>query len=109
MKATNIILFSILTAFSSLFPSCSTPDDSITVMSYNIRMGIANDGDNSWENRKPATPAMLADCAPDVFGVQEAFDFQLEYIGKARPEYKYVGVGRDDGMKKGECMAVLEL
>ena len=28
--------------------------ESITVMSYNIRYGAAKDGDNSWENRRPA-------------------------------------------------------
>ena len=106
MKKKIFILFTILSAVSMLFSSCSEPETCITVMSYNIRMGVAEDGDNSWENRKAATPAMLADCAPDVFGVQEAFDFQLDYIEQTSPAYKWVGVGRDDGKTKGECMAV---
>lgn len=106
MKKTNLLLFAICAAIASILSSCASEDEKITVMSYNIRLGIADDGDNSWDNRKAATPAMLAECAPDVFGVQEAFDFQLEYIEQTRPAYKYVGVGRDDGDKKGECMAV---
>lgn len=106
MKKTVFVFFSFLSSVCVLLSSCSSQNDSITVMSYNVRLGVANDGENSWENRKAATPAMLTDCAPDVFGVQEAFDFQLEYIEQASPVYKWVGVGRDDGKKKGECMAV---
>ena len=45
---------------------------SVRVMSYNVRLGVANDGDNAWEIRKDATPAMLRDIRPAVFGVQEA-------------------------------------
>ena len=78
----------------------------IRVMSYNIRLGVANDGDNSWDIRKPATPAMLRDIKPDVFGVQEAYGFQIDYIVEQCPEYKAVGVGRDDGVEKGEHMSV---
>ena len=78
----------------------------IRVMSYNIRLGVADDGENSWENRREATPAMLRDIRPDVFGVQEAFDFQIAYILENCPEYKAVGVGRDDGVELGEHMSV---
>lgn len=78
----------------------------IKVMSYNVRMGIAEDGKNSWENRKAATPAMIKDVAPDIFGVQEAFDFQLAYITDNCPDYKCIGVGREDGVSKGEHMSI---
>ena len=79
---------------------------SIRVMSYNIRLGVAKDGDNAWEIRKDATPAMLRDIHPAVFGVQEAYDFQIAYILEQCPEYKAVGVGRDDGRSEGEHMSV---
>ena len=80
--------------------------ESITVMSYNIRYGAAKDGDNSWENRRPATPAMLADKAPAVFGVQEALKSQIDYINAECPQYGSIGVGREDGKSKGEHMSV---
>ena len=51
-----------------------TRDYDLKVMSYNIRMGTAKDGTNSWEYRYPATAMMIQDQKPDVFGVQEAFD-----------------------------------
>lgn len=87
--------------------ACPTePCEPIRVMSYNVRLGIAKDGENSWEIRKIATPAMLEDLHPDVFGVQEAFQFQIDYILQECPEYRAVGVGRDDGSEKGEHMSV---
>lgn len=79
---------------------------SVRVMSYNVRLGVAKDGDNAWDKRKSATPAMLKDIRPAVFGVQEAYDFQIRYILEACPEYKAVGVGRDDGKSGGEHMSV---
>lgn len=78
----------------------------LKVMSYNMRMGTANDGTNSWKWRYPATALMLDDQEPDIFGVQEAFDFQIEFILENLRHYKSVGVGRDDGKSKGEHMSI---
>jgi len=78
----------------------------LRVMSYNIRLGVAADSSNHWDIRKPATPAMLDDIRPDVFGVQEAFDFQINYILEKCPRFKAVGVGREDGISEGEHMSV---
>lgn len=82
-----------------LFACISLSAKQITVMSYNMRYGEAKDGANSWENRKPATPAMLNDCAPDVFGVQECLPFQAEWILSQCPQYDGYGLGRNDGVK----------
>ncbi|MBP5720505.1 MAG: hypothetical protein J6W82_05515 [Bacteroidales bacterium] len=79
---------------------------SIRVMSYNIRNSKAKDGDNAWEVRRPATPAMILDVHPEVFGIQEAYQDQVDYILENCPDYKMVGVGRDDGVQKGEQMSV---
>ncbi len=80
-----------------------TPE--LKVMSYNIRMGTANDGTNSWSLRFMATKEMLDDQKPDVFGVQEAFDFQVNFI-EEMCGYESVGVGREDGKKDGEHMSI---
>lgn len=79
---------------------------SLTVMSYNIRNGEANDGTNSWQFRAPATAEMIMDQMPDVFGVQEAYLYQVKFIEEFCRGYKSVGVGRDDGKKKGEYMSI---
>lgn len=104
--------FAILLASLLLFP-CSldarksqegVPE--LKVMSYNIRLGVANDGTNSWKYRCPATIGMLNAQKPDVFGVQEAHDFQIAFIEEFAREYKSVGVGREDGKKEGEHMSI---
>ena len=78
----------------------------LPVMSFNVRYGTAKDGDFVWENRKDAACAMILDKHPAVFGVQEALDFQLTYFEEHCPGYRYVGVGREDGLHEGEHMAV---
>ena len=91
--------------FIPLCCSCAKPDG-LRVMSYNIRYASAQDGENDWTLRRPATIAMLDDISPDCFGVQEALDCQLDYIVEQVPDYKYVGVGREDGIKRGETAAI---
>ncbi|MBR6933503.1 MAG: endonuclease/exonuclease/phosphatase family protein [Bacteroidales bacterium] len=78
----------------------------LTVMSYNIRNGEAKDGTNSWEFRYPASAMMLDDQKPDIFGVQEAYLYQVKYLTEFPGYYKSVGVGRDDGKTKGEYMSI---
>lgn len=77
----------------------------IKVLSYNIRT-LADDGDNSWKHRRHATRNMLNVHMPDVFGLQEAMSAHLKYIDRWIPRYDRVGVGRDDGKKRGEVMAI---
>ena len=92
-----------LLAFSS--QSCKKVEP-LPVMSFNVRYGSADDGDYVWPNRRDAACAMINDQRPAVFGVQEALDFQLDYFQENCPGYKYVGVGREDGIHDGEHMAV---
>lgn len=96
----KVIAF-VLAIFPALFFSVSeakphSGNKSLTVMSYNIRYGSAEDGPNSWDIRKPATVSMIKDQAPDVMGVQEAFSFQIEYITENCPDYGFVGISRLD-------------
>lgn len=79
--------------------------DGLKVMSYNIRLGSANDGTNSWAMRYIATGEMLEDQKPDVFGVQEALEYQVRFI-EEMCGYESVGVGRDNGKKEGEYMSI---
>ena len=81
--------------------------DELKVMSYNIRVGTSRDGTNSWEFRYVATAEMFKDQAPDIMGLQEALESQVRFIEENFRNYKSVGVGRDDGKKKGEFMSIL--
>ncbi len=84
----------------------SEKDVEIKYISYNIRYGTADDGDNAWDIRKSATKEMIEREQPDVLGLQEALIGQLQYIDSNFPQYNRVGVGRDDGKEEGEFMAV---
>lgn len=96
----------ILVALLPLLPACKQESVTLKVMSYNIRYGTADDGEHVWPNRCEAAAAMINDQLPAAFGVQEALDFQLEYLQQNCPSYSYVGVGREDGEHDGEHMAV---
>lgn len=104
----RILLFALaaLVAFPQISDAKKKESDGLKVMSYNIRYGSAEDGTNSWKYRWPATIAMLNDVQPDVFGVQEALDFQLTHVSEMARNYKNVGVGREDGKHDGEHMAI---
>jgi len=79
----------------------------IKAMSFNIRTANAKDGTNSWEFRADAVLEMIQDQAPDVLGMQEALLRQVEPLIYFLDDYKWVGVGREDGKKDGEIMAIL--
>ncbi len=101
----------ILAAALSLVPWISSAKkvsgpDTLSVISFNIRMGEGKDGTNSWQFRCPATIYMLRDKQPDIFGLQEAYDYQVLFIRENMLDYKSVGVGREDGKHEGEHMSI---
>ena len=79
----------------------------LAVMTFNIRYGTANDGENRWTNRRDTLFALLRKENPDLIGLQEALRFQVDEILAAVPGYAVVGVGRDDGRAAGEMSAIL--
>lgn len=79
----------------------------LDVMSFNIRYGTANDGENSWDHRREMVVDVLRRHEPDVVGLQEALLFQIEEILEALPGYAMIGAGRDDGKLLGEFSAIL--
>jgi endonuclease/exonuclease/phosphatase family metal-dependent hydrolase len=78
----------------------------LRVMTFNIRNGLAQDGDNHWRNRKAFVCDVIRQCSPDVLGVQEAYRFQLDEFNQSLPQYGEIGVGREGGVK-GEYSAIL--
>jgi endonuclease/exonuclease/phosphatase family metal-dependent hydrolase len=79
----------------------------LTVMSFNIRYGTANDGPDRWELRRDQMFALIKNQNPDVIGLQEALHFQIDEMLAALPDYRMVGVGRSDGGQGGEYAAIL--
>jgi endonuclease/exonuclease/phosphatase family metal-dependent hydrolase len=79
----------------------------LRVMSFNIRYGSANDGENHWKNRRETVFDVLRNHRPDIVGLQEALDFQIAEIRKALAKYGQIGVAREDGKTDGEYSAIL--
>ena len=79
----------------------------LRVMTFNIRYGTANDGENHWNKRDHLVKAVIADHQPDIIGLQEALSFQLEELAHEFTQYTRIGVGRSDGVSTGEHCAIL--
>lgn len=75
-------------------------------MTYNIRYANVNDGDNQWEKRKEYLSDQIEFYAPDVIGIQEGLQLQVNYLNARLAEYDFIGVGRNDGKNKGEYCAI---
>jgi endonuclease/exonuclease/phosphatase family metal-dependent hydrolase len=76
-------------------------------MSFNIRYGTANDGDDHWTLRREFLYDVMRQADADLVGLQEALDVQIAALLQALPQYGVVGVGRDDGRARGEYAAIL--
>lgn len=81
------------------------PDD-VRVMSYNIRYGSANDGENSWSKRKAFLIETINAFNPDLLGTQETLASQRDDLVAGLKGYGMLAVGRDDGKESGEMMAL---
>ena len=74
---------------------------SLKMMTYNIRLDVAVDGENNWSHRKEFFTSQIEFYEPDVFGIQEASPNQVIDISNALFQYNHIGIGRE-GVEKGE-------
>jgi endonuclease/exonuclease/phosphatase family metal-dependent hydrolase len=93
----------------------SVPDDQTAyhaarIITFNILNLNSNKFEpaNYWENRGPYLADHLMDLNPDIFGVQEAYLAQLEFLNATltNRNYTWSGVGRNDGLLAGEFAAI---
>ena len=115
----NHILFPLLIV-AALVSSCQSDEDPnyepngyekisyYKIISFNVRYSSAPeiDGDNRWELRRDASVKMVAKHKPLVMGLQEACPDQIDFLDLNLTGYKHIGVGRDDGKRAGEMMAI---
>ena len=107
MSSRSLLLVLLLMTGAPSIAAQAPVTEPLAVMSFNIRYGTANDGENRWENRREALFALLRAEDADVIGLQEALYSQIQEILVAVPGYAAAGVGRDDGRTKGEFSAIL--
>jgi endonuclease/exonuclease/phosphatase family metal-dependent hydrolase len=94
-KMKNILFF-----IASLTIFCANAQN-LKVMTYNIRLDVAVDGENDWTHRKDFFTSQIQFYEPDIFGVQEATPPQVIDIATALSQYSAIGIGRE-GVGKGE-------
>jgi endonuclease/exonuclease/phosphatase family metal-dependent hydrolase len=86
----------------------------LRVMSFNIRFSKAGHSEaaseNNWADakhpRRERAIRVIQENSPDLVGVQEARESQVEDLKKALPEYAFYGIGRDDGETGGEFTGI---
>ncbi|MEM7125342.1 MAG: endonuclease/exonuclease/phosphatase family protein [Chloroflexota bacterium] len=75
-------------------------------ISYNIRCNTTVDGENAWPFRRERVASLLQLYRPDLLGLQEVLQEQLDYLVAALPEFGWIGAGRDDGQMAGEYVPI---
>ena len=102
-QLTKMIILAVMLAFVQ-----GATAQELKIISFNIRYNSWDniDGENGWPNRKAAVAKMILEERPAAIGLQEALIDQLQYLDSNLPGYKRIGVGRDDGIIKGEFMAI---
>ena len=100
-KIKIIIVSVIVFCFSSHLEG----QNSINVMSFNIRYNNPSDGINQWENRKDWVTDLINYREIDLLGTQEVTYTQLMDMKERLPLYDVVGIGREGG-NKGEFSAI---
>ncbi|WPP51262.1 endonuclease/exonuclease/phosphatase family protein [Catalinimonas niigatensis] len=81
-------------------------EQTINVMSYNIRYDNPGDSAHAWPYRKERVANLIAYHEADLLGLQEALEHQVQYLDSALNDLDWVGVGRDDGQSQGEFSPV---
>jgi endonuclease/exonuclease/phosphatase family metal-dependent hydrolase len=77
----------------------------LKVMTYNIRLDLASDDENSWSNRKENVSNLINFYEPDILGIQEGLPHQVQFLDSMLLGYKVVGEGREGG-KNGEHSSI---
>lgn len=103
-----LVLLALILGLSGSFPPLHAADTPLLkVMSFNIRYGAANDGTNSWPQRKDLVLDTIKVADPDLLGLQEVLGFQAEFLKGNLKGYAFHGVGREDGKEKGEYVPLM--
>ncbi|MCV9929888.1 endonuclease/exonuclease/phosphatase family protein [Flavobacterium sp. LS1R49] len=98
-KTKKLIVALMLLSLSGIY------GQNLKIMTYNIRLDVASDGENAWGNRKDFFTSQIQFYAPDIFGVQEALPNQVNDIAVALPNYNHIGIARE-AEGKGESSSI---
>ncbi|MGB3144063.1 MAG: endonuclease/exonuclease/phosphatase family protein [Maribacter sp.] len=99
MKLTSLLILFLMFSMSY--------GQEVKVLTYNIKYDDVNNTVNNWNDRKADMVQLLKHYNPGIIGMQEVLDNQLVYLEESLTNYSAIGVGREDGKKKGEYSPIL--
>lgn len=80
----------------------------LRVLCYNLRYITSGDkGERAWTARRDQAAELIKNDAADIVGIQEGLPQMLNDLLDRVPGYAVIGVGREDGVDKGEYSAIL--
>jgi len=103
----SLFILSSFVTNASLFAS-----DPIRVLSINVRLSTANDGVNSWANRRDFMTSIIVDGNYDFIGTQETIVHpdpelnQVTFIAERLPGHGVYGRSREVNPEFGEAMTI---
>ena len=80
-----------------LSPLPAWAQSTIKVMTFNVRLPLASDGANSWDNRREFAARVIGRAAPDIIVTQELHKVQGDYLVAKLPRYACFGIYRRGG------------
>lgn len=88
--------------------ACTRPaaDESMVVMTFNVRLDALSDGPNRWPYRKEMVAGTVLFHEADAVGCQEVLAHQLRDLAGLLPGYDRIAAGRDDGREAGEACPI---
>lgn len=100
-----VILTSVL--ILSLIVTKSECQQTIQVLTFNIRLDTDGDKENAWTHRKELVVNEITQISPDFIGLQEVLPHQMQYIEKNLTGYKVIYRTREVKESEGEGTPVL--
>jgi endonuclease/exonuclease/phosphatase family metal-dependent hydrolase len=108
-----VIGFVVLGSVAATLQAATEPAE-LRVMSFNVRFAKAGHSEaakeNNWDDpkypRRERAVRVIQENSPDLLGVQEAREGQIEDLKKGLPDYAFYGLGRDDGKMGGEFSGI---
>ena len=66
-------------------------ENNYSVMTMNLRFGLADDGDNSWQDRKHLCAELLKRYPSSFLGIQESNHFQTRFLMRNLWDHHFIG------------------
>ncbi|MCW1884025.1 endonuclease/exonuclease/phosphatase family protein [Luteolibacter flavescens] len=80
----------------------------LRVLSYNLRYITPGDkGERAWTARRDQAAELIKKDESDIVGLQEGLPQMMNDLADRLPGYAVIGVGREDGIDRGEYAAIL--